>query len=154
MYEFRKLETYNVPCIRKLYFQEEDIQMNFMQIQHYESRVRKVYEMMLSRGSYIYGCFDKKSSRLVATITVNKCLDCYPGYTDNPYIHLETFIVDKEYQNKGIGTQLVTKVLEVIKEEGCTYVIMQSNNPAVQHIARKVGLDDSLTDMRIDFVTN
>lgn len=154
MYEFRKLEVYNIPCIRKLYFQEESIQMNFIQIQHYESRVRKVYEMMLSRGSYIYGCFDKKSSRLVAAITVNKCLDCYPGYIDSPYVHLETFIVDKKYQNRGIGTQLVTKVLEVIREEGCAYVIMQSNNPAVQHIARKAGLNDSLIDMRIDFVTN
>ena len=154
MYEFRKLETYNIPCIRKLYFQEEDIQMNFMQVKHYEGRVRNIYERMLMQGSYIYGCFDRKSDRLVAAITVNKCLDCYPNYTDNPYVHLETFIVHKDYQNKGIGTQLLNHVLEIIKEEGCTYVIMQSNNPTVQHIARKVGLVDSIVDMRIDFIAN
>jgi len=152
MYEFRKLEVYHVPCIRNLYFQEEDIQMNFMQVQHYEARVRKVYARMLSMGSYIYGCFDTENKKLVAVITVNKCFDCYPCYTDNPYVHLETFIVHKDYQNKGIGTKLLTKVLEVVKKEGCTYVIMQSNNPAVQHIARKVGLVDTLSDMRVDFV--
>lgn len=152
MYEFRKLEALNVPCIRKLYFQEESIHMDIMQVRHYEARVRKVYSEMLRRGSYIYGCFDAKTNQLVGAITVNKCLDCYPNYTDNPYIHLETFIIHKDYQNQGIGTQLLTRVLEVIKEEGCTYVIMQSDNPAVQHIAKKAGLINSLSDMRIDFV--
>ena len=152
MYKFRKLEVLNVPCIRKLYFQEENIHMNIMQVRHYEARVRKVYSEMLRRGSYIYGCFDAKTNQLVGAITVNKCLDCYPNYTDNPYVHLETFIVYKEYQNKGVGTQLLKNVLEVIKEEGCTYVIMQSGNSVVQHIAKKVGLSNSLSDMRIDLV--
>lgn len=149
---FKKLEILNVSCIRKLYFQEEGIAMNIEQTRHYEARIRKVYAKMLSRGSYIYGCFDERNKNLVASITVNKCLDCYPNYTDNPYVHLETFIVHKEYQNKGIGTQLLKNVLEVIKEEGCTYVIMQSNNPTVQHIAKKAGLINSLSDMRVDFV--
>lgn len=154
MYQFKKLEINDMHNLRKLYFQEEDIQMDVLQIQGYESKITNVYEQMMLRGSYIYGCFEKKNSRLIAAITVNKCLDCYPGYTDEPYIHLETFIVHKEYQNKGIGTQLITNVLEIIKEEGCTYIIMQSNNPAVQRIARKAGLSDSLTDMRIDFADN
>lgn len=149
---FRKLDKYEAPALRNLYFQEEDIQMNLMLTRHYEERVRKIYGEMLSRGSYIYGCFDTETKKLIASITVNKCLDCYPNYTDNPYVHLETFIVHKEYQNKGIGTQLLNHVLGVIKEEGCTYVVMQSNNSAVQHIARKVGLINSLADMRIDFV--
>lgn len=152
MYIFKKLEVLNVPCVRALYFQEENINMNIMQVRHYEARARKVYAEMLSRGSYIYGCFDDETKRLVGAITVNKCLDLYPNYVDKPYIHLETFIVRKEYQNQGVGTELLTKVLELIKEEGCTYVIMQSGNPAVRHMAKKVGLTDSLTDMRIDFV--
>jgi GNAT superfamily N-acetyltransferase len=152
MYKYRKLDKYDAPCLRNLYFQEEDIHMNFRQSQHYEARVRKIYGEMLMRGSYIYGCFDTETKKLVASITVNKCLDCYPNYTDSPYVHLETFIVHKEYQNKGIGTQLLKHVLDVIKEEGCTYVIMQSNNPTIQHIANKAGLTNSLSDMRIDFV--
>lgn len=152
MYNFKKLDKNDVPAIRNLYFQEEDIYMNIRQAQHYETRVRKIYGRMLSTGSYIYGCFDVESKKLIACITVNKCLDCYPNYIDNPYVHLETFVVHKEYQNKGIGTQLLKHVMELIKKEGCTYVLMQSNNSIVRHIARKVGLVDSLADMRIDFV--
>ena len=50
-------------------------------------------------------------------------------------------IVRKEYQNQGVGTELLTRVLEVIKDEGCTYVIMQSGNPAVQHMAVSYNLN-------------
>lgn len=152
MYEFRKLDTLNAPCLRSLYLQEECLNMNIMQTRHYEARIRKVYGEMLRRGSYIYGCFDTKSKKLIAAITVNKCLDCYPGYADAPYVHLETFIVHKGYQSQGIGTQLLDKVLNVIKGEGCTYVIIQSNNEAVIHIAKKVGLTESLNDMRLNYV--
>lgn len=152
MYKFRKLDILNVACISNLYIQEEHVNMNIVQIRHYEDRIRKVYGKMLQGGSYIYGCFDDESKKLIAAITVNKCLDCYPGYIDDPYVHLETFIVHKEYQNQGIGTQLMYKVLNIIKEEGCTYVIIQSNNEAVIHIAKKVGLTESLSDMRMTFV--
>lgn len=154
MYTFTKLEMVNVPCIRELYFQEENIDMNFMQIQHYEFRARQVYARMLNQGSYIYGCFNEETKQLIGALTVNKCLDLFPNYLNNPYIHLETFIVHKDYQNQGIGTQILTRVLEAVKQEGCTYVIMQSDNQAIQHIAKKIGLTKSLTDMRIDFVTN
>lgn len=154
MYNFEKLEILNVPCIRKLYFQEEDIHMNFRQVQHYEARARKVYAEMLNRGSYIYGCFDEETKQLIGAITVNKCLDLYPDYVDRPYVHLETFIVHKDYQNQGIGTQILTRVFELVKDEGCTYVIMQSGNQIVQHIAKKVGLIGSLVDMRVDFVAS
>lgn len=154
MYEFRKLMISDISDLRKLYFQEEGIDIDIMKIDAYEERVKSVYEKMLLYGSYIYGCFDKISGNLIGSITVNKCLDCYPNYTNNPYVHLETFIVHKDYQNKGVGQNLLINVLKVIKEEGCTYIIMQSNNHAVQHIARKVGLVDSLSDFRIDFVNS
>ena len=157
MYEFRKLDALNIACIRTLYLQEECLNMNIAQTRHYEARIRKVYDEMLRRNSYIYGCFDTKHKKLIAAITVNKCLDCYPGYADVPYVHLETFIVHKDYHvndtvDKGIGTQLLSEVLKVIRKEGCSYVIIQSNNEAVIHIAKKVGLTESLNDMRWKFV--
>ena len=117
----------------------------------YIKRAKDVYFNMLLTDCYTYGCYTSKDNKLVGVINVNKCLDYYPGYCDNPYVHLETFIVHKDYQDKGIGTQLLTDVLKTIKNEGCTYAIMQSNNPAVQHIAKKAGLTNSLSDMRIDF---
>lgn len=147
---YKKLEIADMPALRNLYFQEECLQYDCNETERFDERISKVYGEMLRRGSYILGCFD--GSMLVGAVTVNKCLDCYPGYEDNPYVHLETFIVHKEYQNKGIGTELIKKAIDFVTSEGCTYILMQSHNPAVIHIAKKVGLTESLTDMRMDFV--
>lgn len=46
-------------------------------------------------------------------------VDFYPGYDEEPYVHLETFIIAKEHQNKGVGTFLFQKTIEQIKAEGC-----------------------------------
>lgn len=147
---YKKLEIADMPALRDLYFQEESLKYDCNKTKSFDERICKVYCEMLSRGSYILGCFD--SNILVGAVTVNKCLDCYPGYEDNPYVHLETFIVHKEYQNKGIGTELIKRATDFVISEGCTYILMQSHNPAVIHIAKKVGLTESLTDMRIDLV--
>ena len=151
---YKKLEIVDMSELRNLYFQEEDIQYDYHETKSFDTRICKVYGEMISRGSYILGCFDTTNNMLVGAITVNKCLDCYPGYVDNPYVHLETFIVHKKYQNKGIGTKLLAKALKFVKSEGCTYVLIQSNNPAVIRIAKKIGLTESLIDMRMDFVQN
>lgn len=147
---YKKLEIADMSALRNLYFQEESLKYDCNKTKSFDEHICKVYSEMLSRGSYILGCFD--DNMLVGAVTINKCLDCYPGYEDNPYVHLETFIVHKEYQNKGIGTELIKKAIDFVTSEGCTYILMQSHNPAVIHIAKKVGLTESLTDMRMDFV--
>lgn len=149
---YKKLEIADMPALRDLYFQEESLKYDCNKTKSFDERICKVYSEMLSRGSYILGWFDTIDNMLVGAITVNKCLDCYPGYESNPYVHLETFIVHKEYQNKGIGTELLKKAIDFVISDGCTYILMQSHNPAVIHIAKKVGLTESLTDMRKDLV--
>lgn len=155
-YKFEKLNNSNITNVCELYLQEEKMQLSEGQLHIYKKQVQKVYKRILNQGSYIYGCFDTDANNLlIAAINVNKCFDCYPGgYIEHPYIHLETFIVRKEYQNNGIGTELLKKTLELVKEEGCTYIIMQSNNLVVQHIAKKLGLTKSVADMRKDFINN
>lgn len=105
---------------------------------------------MLLDGSFSYGAFD--NDKLVAVINANKNLDYYPMYENNPYYHLETFIVRKEYQNLGIGTNLIMNVIRFLKESGCSYIHMQSDNKYVYRIAKKCGLVESIKDMRMDFV--
>lgn len=150
MLEFRKVKTEEVSGAYKLYLSEENMVIGDEEIEVHIERSCKIYNQMLERGSYTYGCFEKR--KLIAVINVNKILDYYPGYKHAPYVHLETFIVHKEYQGKGIGTQLLQSALEQVKKEGCTYVIIQSDNEAVIHIAKKVGLTRSLHDMRLSFV--
>lgn len=105
---------------------------------------------MLANGSYTFGCFEEKE--LLGVINVNKNWDYYPRYENNPYAHLETFIVKKEYQNNNIGTFLLENVIQLLKQEGVTYIIMQSDNEYVKKISQKVGLNDHSYDMRIDFI--
>ena len=62
------------------------------------------------------------------------------------------------HEFKILETSDISKIRELYFQEediqmNSIYVIMQSNNPFVQRIAKKAGLNDSLTDMRVDFVT-
>lgn len=150
MLNYQKLNSDNIFLVADLYNQEENIQLNRMQKQAYEVRIKKVYSRMLSQDSYVYGCIDTDKKILVGAITVNKCLDLYPNYENAPYVHLETFIIHKDYQGQGIGTQILSDVVSQLKAEQVTYIIMQSDNKIVQHIAKNVGLTQSLTDMRLE----
>lgn len=148
----RKITTKlnDIEEVCKLYLSEEKIVLNIEQFKDYISLACNVYSKMLNNGSYIFGCFE--GNQLLGVINVNKNWDFYPGYENNPYVHLETFIVKKEYQNNNIGTFLLENVIELLKQEGVTYIIMQSDNEYVKKISRKVGLNDHSYDMRVDFV--
>lgn len=143
-------ELNDIEEVCKLYLSEEKIDLNEEQFKNYISSARNVYLKMLNNGSYTFGCFEE--NQLLGVINVNKNWDFYPGYENNPYVHLETFIIKKEYQNNNIGTFLLENVIELLKQEGVTYIIMQSDNEYVKKISRKVGLNDHSYDMRVDFV--
>lgn len=133
----------------KLYLAEEAISLNKSQFDIYISSAQRVYLKMVNNGSYTYGCFEK--NQLLGVINVNKNWDYYPRYENAPYVHLETFIIKKEYQNKRIGLYLFENLINSLKQEGVTYIIMQSDNEYVQRIAQKVGFNEHSYDMRIDF---
>lgn len=143
-------ESKDIGEVCKLYLSEEEIELNIEQFENYISSARNIYLKMLTNGSYTLGCFE--DDQLLGVINVNKNWDFYPGYENNPYVHLETFIVKKEYQNNNIGTFLLENVIELLKQEGVTYIIMQSDNEYVKKIAQKVGLNNHAYDMRLDFV--
>ena len=145
------IELNDIESVCKLYLSEENINMPPEQYNRYISSAQKVYSKMLNNGSYTFGCFDRE--QLLGVINVNKNWDFYPRYENEPYVHLETFIVKKEYQNNNIGTFLLEKVIHLLKQEGVTYIIMQSDNEYVKKISQKVGLNNHSYDMRIDFVT-
>ena len=147
----KKITISDISDVCDLYISEENLQLNSNEYKNYIINAQEVYKKMHANGSYTLGCF-LDSGEIVGVINVNKILDYFPNYENNPYIHLETFIVKKDYQNKGVGTYLMTNTMELIKKEGCTYVIIQSNNKYVQRICQKIGLKDSIRDMRYNFI--
>ena len=143
-------ELNDIEEVCKLYLSEEGMDLSKPQFDNYISSAQSVYLKMLNNGSYTFGCFEE--NQLLGVINVNKNWDFYPKYENNPYVHLETFIVKKEYQNNNIGTFLLENVMQLLKQEGVTYIIMQSDNEYVKKISLKVGLINHSYDMRVDFV--
>lgn len=141
----------DIDAVCKLYLAEENIQYSGSELSDYIDKSREVYQRMLNFGSYTLGCFTGDDI-LIGVININKILDYYPKYEKYPYIHLETFIVDKQWQGLGVGTFLMFNALELARQEGVTYIIIQSSNPRVHSICEKLGLIDSRRDMRIDFI--
>ena len=139
----------DIEKVCRLYMQEEGLCLNELEYEKYISSAQKVYIKMLENGSYTYGCFNE--NELLGVINVNKNWDYYPRYENNPYVHLETLIVSKKFQNNKIGTFLFENLMQLIKYEGVTYIIMQSDNEYVQKIAKKIGLNEHSYDMRIDY---
>lgn len=148
----RKLKEPDIEDVCRLYINEDNITYSKEEFEKYVCNAKSIYKQMLDRNSYTFGCFDKNT--LIGAINVNNILDYYPKYDKEPYVHLETFIVSKQYQNQGVGTFLMTSVFDLIKKEGVSYIIIQSQNPFVHKICAKVGLTDSIKDMRVDFINH
>lgn len=143
-------ELSDIEKVCKLYLSEEEINLSKKQFENYILSARNVYLKMLDNGSYTLGCFEE--NQLIGVININKNWDYYPRYENAPYVHLETFIVKKECQNNNIGTFLLENVMQLLKQEGVTYIIMQSDNEYVKKISKKVGFNNHSYDMRVDFV--
>ena len=147
MLEYKKIKLKEVDQVYKLYCQEESMVIEPMAIE----KARKIYSLMLANDSYTFACF--KDEKIIAVVNVNKILDYYPDYQNAPYVHLETIIVAKEYQGQGIGTQLLTECIKLLKTEGVTYIIGQSKNPTMKSVFIKAGLiDQSCDDFRVNFI--
>ena len=147
----KKVGLEDIVKVCELYLQEENLEYNDRKKEKYIKRSKRIYKKMLKRGSYTLACYSENGN-ILGVVNVNKILDYYPKYEKEPYIHLETLIVKKTEQNKGIATYLLKSAKEILDKEGYTYIIAQSNNIYVQKILKKVGLTDSSVDMRIDIV--
>lgn len=145
MKEFKKVPLEDVEMVFKLYCDIEKCEVTEKNLK----KATKIYKELLQKGNYTYACYiDKK---IIAVVNVYKNMQYYPTDLYAPYIHLECVMVDKNYQNKGIGTQLITNVISLVKSEGFTYIIGQSPNPFMQRIFYKAGLTNiDCKDFRLE----
>lgn len=131
---FKKVPLEDVQMVYDLYCREQKCTMCKEDL----DKATDIYMVLLHRGNYTYGCYI--NDKIVAVVNVYKNMQYYPTDLHAPYVHLECVIVDEMYQNQGIGTELITKVIELVKQEGCTYIIGQSSNPYMQKAFFKGGL--------------
>lgn len=134
---FKKVPLENASMVYELYCKEENIEVDIEKCQ----LAIKIYEKLLKDGNYTYACY--VNNKIIAVVNVYKNMQYYPTDLDVPYVHLECVIVDKQYQCIGIGTELITNVINLVKAEGCTYIIGQSAVIAMQKVFYKSGLTDA-----------
>lgn len=142
---FKKVPLKDVEMVFKLYCDLEKCEV----IEEDLKKAIKIYEELLQRGNYTYACY--MDNKIVAVVNVYKNMQYYPTDLYAPFVHLECVMVDENYQNMGIGTELITNVINLVKEEGYTYIIGQSPNPFMQKIFYKAGLTNvECKDFRIE----
>lgn len=80
-------------------------------------------------------------------------------YVENPnrgmkWALLEDVRVEPDYRGKGIGTELVTKVIEIAKEAGCYKMVAGSRfeREGVHKWYEKMGFIKHGYDFRLDFI--
>jgi RimJ/RimL family protein N-acetyltransferase len=67
--------------------------------------------------------------------------------SEDKLAYLEQLIVREEYRQQGLGTELLKRLVEVAKDEGCQYIRynVHWDNPAAIAVAKKCGF--ALTDV-------
>lgn len=136
--EIRKVNISEISDVYALYCEEENIKT----IKKVDlKKAKKIYAQMLKKGCYTLGAFD--SDCLVGVVSVYKNMQYYPLNLENPFVHLECVIIKRGYQNKGIGTSLLVDAVKTVKQEGCTYIIGQSDEHNMQKVFYKSGLTNT-----------
>ena len=131
---YKKVPIKDVSMVYDLYCREEKCDV----LKDDVDKATKIYQQLLEQGCYTYACYI--NNKIVGVVNVYKNMQYYPTDLNAPYVHLECVIVDELYQNQGIGTELITKAVELVKKEGCTYIIGQSSNLYMQKAFLKGGL--------------
>ena len=74
-----------------------------------------------------------------------------PAY-GKPYAYLEGLVVDKDFRQKGIGTALLAKLVELAKSKGCYKFVGTSRftNEDVHHFYEKSGFKKWGWEFRMD----
>ena len=131
---YKKVPIKDVQLVYDLYCREEKCNSLKKEL----AKATKIYRQLLQKGCYTFACYI--DNKIVGVVNVYKNMQYYPTDLHAPYVHLECVIVDELYQKQGIGTELISNVVELVKQEGCTYIIGQSSNPYMQKVFLKSGL--------------
>lgn len=132
---FKKVPLKDVAMVYEIYCSIE----NCEKIQSDVKRAKAIYKKdILNKGSYTYACY--LDGKIVASVNIYKNMQYYPTDLYAPFVHLECVMVHKSFQGKGIGSELIKNAIDLVKQEGCTYIIGQTPVEAMKKIFFKAGL--------------
>ena len=96
-------------------------------------------EMWLSENDYLQYFDESHFETIVAEINGRICgmMLYYPTFSTwkGPMLHLEDFIIDKDYRRHGIGKKLMSAFLSIAKEQKVKLVrweVLDWNTPAIE----------------------
>lgn len=145
--EVKRVSIFDSFQIAKVYADEENLTVTAELLY----KVEKAYESILSKGDFILGAYSGKT--LVGCLTVHFLGDAYPGYTEGPYLHIETIILNQKYHNLGIGTRMISAALEEGKNNNATYAIAQTMdvNVGAKRMFEKAGMQHKYVNYYYEF---
>jgi GNAT superfamily N-acetyltransferase len=75
------------------------------------------------------------------------------GLHEEPFGLLEDVYVDENFRGKGLGTNVVNKIIELARKNKCYKLIATSRHsrPKVHELYRKIGFEDWGREFRMDF---
>ena len=117
MVKVEKIKESELEKLAELYYQlgnkESDIY-----------KMKTVFKMINNNPDY-YLLGVKTNGLLVGTAMTIICRDLF--FNCQPFIVIENVIIDKEYQRKGYGSLLFSKIHNIAKENKCYYIMLLSN---------------------------
>jgi len=135
--------------VRKLHLNDVDLIYSFCKsnTQYYEYCGKEPSVELIERDleitppgipieqKYYIGFFD--DTKIVAV------MDLEDGYPDDDYVYIGFFMMDRELQGNGIGTQIISDVFEYLRELGFQKCMLgiDKDNPQSNHFWRKNGFE-------------
>lgn len=118
--------------------------------------------MVNPMGDMDHGLDDQQKLELVRQLSSNPMCRCfllsngsrYVGFSTcffitstfkvKPYLYVHDLYVEENEEDKGLGTQLLNKIVDYARQEGCCKVTLEvrSDNHRAMHVYQKLGFVD------------
>lgn len=106
----------------------------------------------LQSGNAEFWTVENDDGYLIGELYVFHCLDDEDFANGKEKAYLCAFRIKKMWRGQGIGTQLITAVMEHLKENGCKTITIgvDANEPDNQRLYHRLGFTEKIKDCYID----
>jgi ribosomal protein S18 acetylase RimI-like enzyme len=78
-------------------------------------------------------------------VGLTNCFVNFATFTVKPFVNIHDVIVTSDWRNKGLGRLMLSKVIEMAKELGCSKVTLEvrEDNDNAKHLYNSLGFHDA-----------